>query len=218
MPASLAKFGVLPLKVLCHQIILERGAAEEDFLFLKSCVISRITPDFSGYNTRGTRETGQSVKSKSKVYYRPMINKTPTDPSTMLTAMCDLEKILKDPGQSFSMLTCDQQLYRVVLDVIWANPPRWVGFIPRIGGMHWLMSFAGSVGKLIEKSGLAKLMMSSFPGVEKMLTGKKFPMNIRALRFVVIELLRGHMDNMFKYDNKFKTSRSSWTMFRQKAA
>ena len=76
MPASLAKFGVLPLKVLCHQIGIERRAAEEDFLFLKSSVISRITPDFSGYNTRGTRETGQSVKSKSKVYYRPMINKT----------------------------------------------------------------------------------------------------------------------------------------------
>ena len=118
--------------------------------------------------------------------------------------MCDLEKILKDAGQSFSMLTCDQQLYRVVLDVIWTNPPRWVGFIPRIGGMHWLMSFAGSVGKLIENCGLAKLMMSSFPGVKKILAGKKFPMNIRALRFVVIELLRGHMDNMFKYDDLTK--------------
>ena len=47
-----------------------------------------------------------------------MIKKTPTDPSTMLTAMCDLEKISKDAGQSDSMLTCDQQLYRVMLDVI----------------------------------------------------------------------------------------------------
>ena len=140
MPGSLAKFGVLPLKILCHQIIIERRGAEEDFLFLKSSVIIRITPDFSGYNTRRTRETGQSVKSKSKVYYRPMINKTPTNPSRMLTAMCDLEKISKGTGQSFSMPTCDQQLYRVMLDVIWENPPRWVGFILRIGGMHWLMS------------------------------------------------------------------------------
>ena len=145
MPASLAKFGVLLFKVLYCQIIIERRAVEEDFQFLKSSVISRITPDFSGYDTRRTRETGQSVKSKSRLYDRPMINKTPTDLSTMLTAMCDLENISKDVGQSFSMLTCDQQLYRVMLDVIWANPPRWVGFIPRIGGMHWLMFFAGSV-------------------------------------------------------------------------
>ena len=105
----------------------------------------------------------------------------------------------KDADQSFSMLTCDQQLFRVMLDVIWANPPRWAGFVPRIGGMHWIMSFVGSVGKLMEKSGVAQLMMSSFAGVEKMLTGKKFPMNIRALRFVVVELLRGHTEGMLKY-------------------
>ena len=119
--------------------------------------------------------------------------------------MCNLEKISKDAGQSFSMLTCKQQLFRVMLYVIWGNPPRWVGFVQRIGGMHWIMSFVGSVGKLVENSGLAQLMMSSFAGVEKMLTGKKFPMNVRALRFVVAELLHSHMEGM----------RSSW-MFRQK--
>ena len=47
-------------------------------------------------------------------------------------------------------------------------------------------------------------MMASFAGVEKMLAGKKFPMNIRALRFEIIELLRGHMGNMFKYDDPTK--------------
>ena len=29
--------------------------------------------------------------------------------------------------------------------------------------------------------------------------GKKFPMNVRALRFVCLELLRGHMDNINSY-------------------
>ena len=119
----------------------------------------------------------------------------------MLTAMCDLEKISKDAGQPFSMLTCDQQLFRVMLDIIWANPSRWVGFIPRLGDMHWLMSFAGSVGKLMQNSGLEKLMVSSFAGVDKMLQGKKFPMNIRALRFVVVELLRDHMGSTNKHDD-----------------
>ena len=66
------------------------------------------------------------------------------------------------------------------------------------------MSFVGSVGKLVENSGLAQLMMSSFAGVEKMLTGKKFPMNIRALRFVVAELLHSHMEGMLKYHDLSK--------------
>ena len=83
-----------------------------------------------------------------------------------------------------------------MLDVIWANPPCWVGFVSRIGGMHWIMSFVGSVGKLMENSGLAQLMISSFARVEKMLTGKKFPLNIHALRFVVVELLPGHMEGI----------------------
>ena len=58
------------------------------------------------------------------------------------------------------------------------------------------MSFVGNVGRLIENSGLAQLMMSIFAGVEKMLTGTKFPMNILGLKFVVVELLHGHMEGM----------------------
>ena len=76
------------------------------------------------------------------------------------------------------------------MNIIWNNPSRWTYFYPRIGGMHWLMSFVGSVGKLMKNSGLDMLMKTAFAGVEKMLIGKKFPMNIRALRIVVVELLR----------------------------
>ena len=58
------------------------------------------------------------------------------------------------------------------------------------------MSFVGSVGVLMEKSGLQKMIKSVFAGIEKMLTRKKFPLNVRALRFVVVELLRGFVDDM----------------------
>ena len=58
MPASLAKFGVLFLKVLCHRIIIQRKTNKENFLFLKSCVIKPSTPEFSGYNIRTKKKTG----------------------------------------------------------------------------------------------------------------------------------------------------------------
>ena len=73
--------------------------------------------------------------------------------------------------------------------------------------------FVGTVGKLMENIRLAQLMMSSFAGVEKMLTGKKFPMNICALRFVDVELLRGQMEEACL---SIMTFRSSWIMFQQK--
>ena len=58
------------------------------------------------------------------------------------------------------------------------------------------MSFAGSVGILMENNGIQKLIKSGFTGTEKILTGGKFPMNVRALIFVVVKLLRAFVDDM----------------------
>ncbi len=62
-------------------------------------------------------------------------------------------------------------------------------FVPRRGGIHTLMSFIGAVGTLMSNIGLEEVMNSAFAGVPKMLSGKKFPQNVRALRLVTEELL-----------------------------
>ena len=129
----------------------------------------------------------------------------PSDPSTILTAMCDVESASERAGQQVTVFTCDQQLYRVTIDIIWDDPVRWKHFYPRIGGMHWLMSFVGAVGKLMKNSVLDLLMKSASAGVEKMLIGKKFPMNVRALRIVVIKLLRSIMNNHTTEDQFYST-------------
>ena len=54
--------------------------------------------------------------------------------------------------------------------------------------------FQISVGTLMTDSGLEDILQTAFGGVAKMLSGKKFPQNIRALRMVVEELLRGIID------------------------
>ena len=48
----------------------------------------------------------------------------------------------------------------------------------------------------MSKGGLNELMKTAFTGVDKMLLCKKFPMNIRALRFVVHKLLCGTIDDI----------------------
>ena len=68
--------------------------------------------------------------------------------------MEDAEKIAKDAGQKYTVFKADQQLYAIVLDIISCNPKRWESFIPRLGGMHWLMSFIGACGSLMKGSGL----------------------------------------------------------------
>ena len=116
--------------------------------------------------------------------------------------MTDPERICNAAGQDFTILKSEQQLYRVIVDITWSNPTRWQLLIPRIGGMHWIMNFVGCVGKLMEGNGSKKLMASIFGGVEKMLIGKKFQMNVRALCLVVTELLRGFIGDIKDY-NKF---------------
>jgi hypothetical protein len=72
----------------------------------------------------------------------------------------------------------------------WTYPDQFKSLFLRLGGMHILMSFVGAIGTLMSNTGLEELMTSTFGGVMKMLSGKKFPQNVRALRMVVEELLR----------------------------
>ena len=82
------------------------------------------------------RNNGQSLKSKTKVIFTPLLDRTPSDPSTVLTAMIEAEKITNQAGQNITIFKADQQLYRVALEVMWTEPNRFQNFIPRTGGMH----------------------------------------------------------------------------------
>lgn len=53
------------------------------------------------------------------------------------------------------------------------------------------MSFIGAVGKLLKNSGLLPWFKSVFGDAEKMLLGKKFPMNVRTLHFAKLEVFKG---------------------------
>ena len=119
---------------------------------------------------------------------------TPSDPDTIMTAMCKAKSLTLKYGQDFTVFTGDLQLYRVAVNIIWAYPEQFNDVVLRLGGMRLLMSFIGSVGTLMAESGLYEIMESTFGRVSKMLNGKKFPQNMRALRLVVEELLRPLFD------------------------
>ena len=56
----------------------------------------------------------------------------------------------------------------------------------------------------MKNSGLDMLLKSAFAGVDQMLIGKKYPMNMRALRVVVLELLRGFLGGVESYEDLSK--------------
>ena len=94
--------------------------------------------------------------------YTPLIDMVPSDPTTMMTAMVEAQNLTRQSGYVFTVFTADQQLYRVVVNVMWVHPEWFPNFIPRHGGMHMLMSFVGCVGMLMANSGLQEVMKAAF--------------------------------------------------------
>ena len=162
------------------------------------------------------RESGASPKPATNTFYSPLIDMTPHDPDCIMTAMTEAMRITQGCGQEYTVFTTDQQLYRITLNVLWSHPSTFPKFIPRLGGKHMLISFVGCVGKLMTNSGLDTVMKSTFGGVPKMLSGKNFPQNTRALRIIVEEVLKpfvkettSHDDLMELLKNKSQDSRTA---------
>ena len=191
MSASAAIKSVLPLKLLAQQVLSKSRAEEVDFAFVQDVVQKPNCPEYNGYNTALTSTQGQAQQPKTKTAYLPLIDLAPSHPDTIMTAMVEAQKLTPSMGQKFVLFTCDLQLYKVALQVKWAYPDQFSDVIPRLGAMHSLMSFIGCIGSLMENSGLEEILSHVFGGVSKMLTGKKYPQNVRALRMLAEEILRG---------------------------
>jgi hypothetical protein len=128
-----------------------------------------------------SRIDSQEVKLKTTAMYFPLIDMTPSDPTTMLTAMLKAHAITTDCGQSITVFTADQQLYHVMVHIRWVYPDLFANFVPRLGGMHLgdlAMNFIGCIGTLMSNSGLQEILEAAFAGVQAMLGEKvssKFP-------------------------------------------
>lgn len=200
MPEHTSKYNVPSLAFLAQQAVIVNISQEKDFQFLSN-ICKENEPEYAGFNTRLLRQSGVQVKPKNRTMYRPLIDKNPSDPSTVLTTLLDSKRIVNDAGQDEVVVTADQQIYRVMVDLSWACGSQLDNFVLRLGGMHMFMSFVGCVGVLMANSGLEELMKAAFAGVPKMLSGKNFPMNVRALRMVVEELLRNTIPTFTLYDD-----------------
>ena len=92
----------------------------------------------------------------------------PAEPDTILTAMCESQRLSEGAGQDYTILTCDQQLYKIAVQVQWNQPESFSKMLIRFGGMHMLMSFLGAIGTLMKGTGLEEIMSQVFGRVKKM--------------------------------------------------
>lgn len=146
MPVNIATRYPVKLKVVAAQSITASRAKQTDFMFIKSIITDAETPEYHANNTGNSREQGHSVRPATKAIYLPLMDMTPAELDTMYTAMIEAQQLTNETGQLYTIFTNDQQFYRVVVHVTWVYPTQFQNFIPRLGGMHTLMNFAGAVG------------------------------------------------------------------------
>ena len=90
-------------------------------------------------------------KPKTAVNFQPLLDMNPVERDTILTSMCEAQLISEKAGQQFTIMTTDQQLYRIAVQLQWHEPERFGNMIIRLSGMHMLTSFLGCIGGLIKE-------------------------------------------------------------------
>ena len=190
MPQNTPNRSVQPLRMLVQLVISMGRASEMDFAFLQDMNNTLDYPEYNTYNSGAARRQDHSAQPKTKAVYLRLIDMIQSHPDTMMTSVAFAQVYTRNIGHQCVVFTCDLQLYKVTLEVQWTYPERFSNVILRLGGMHSLMISIVSIGTLIADTGLSDIMSSVFGGVSKMLTGIKFPQNVRALRMVAEEALR----------------------------
>ena len=119
----------------------------------------------------------------------PLIDLPPAQHDTILTSLEKGLSLVKNKGNGVLIFTADQQLHKIVIDIMFYQPSYFNLVVPVLGGMHMLMNFIHAISIIMSGSGLKEILASSFESVDKMLSGKKYPQNFRAMRMLVEELL-----------------------------
>ena len=167
MPANILQRQADSLKHLARQEIIQRRGQQLDFEFFNSIATNPETPEYSGYNTRYVRELGILKGKKTMAVYTPLTDLTPSDSTTIMTAMIEAKRKTNSTGQKHTIFICDQQLYKLLVDIKWVYPEIFPNFISRLGGMHLPMSFIGCIGALKANSDLEEILNKTFSSVKK---------------------------------------------------
>ena len=161
---------------------------ELDFLIKIARPLKVDSPGWSGIMQ--TVQHGH-FPGKSSVLFLPMINMNPSDLSciystlTFIVRQCQL-------NDSTPVITFDQPLYWKAINIVENEPDGSdvKSVVVRLGGFHTEMSFLGSIGRLMESSGLPELLQTIYAPdtVVHMLSGKAVNRSVRG-HFLVYDAL-----------------------------
>lgn len=141
---------------------------------------------------------------KSKIFPLPFVNNPPSDLDTILTVLIEAAAQNKRKNKKdIIFITFDQPLYlkaRFILSCVDPNNDIYgLSYLRvRLGGFHTLMSFNGSIGFVMDGSGLKEAFCTIFAenSAEKALDGRAYSRGMRGHSLVQIALTNIIFENM----------------------
>lgn len=79
--------------------VSKTSAGTNDPFFFRDVVTTEDCPEYNGYNTRERRRQCHDTQPMTKAVYFPLIDLTPSDPATMMTAMRKSQAHTRQCGQ-----------------------------------------------------------------------------------------------------------------------
>ncbi|XP_044004211.1 uncharacterized protein LOC122849544 [Aphidius gifuensis] len=145
-------------------------------------------PSWKGYMEILSREHSYYV---SRIICMPFIKLKPTEPTTIFTALVHALEETKKKKQKTCFVTFDQPLYIKARNIKEGMRDHGMDNVVVLLGMfHLIMSYMGTIGYLMEGSGLADMfgVVYGEKAVEKLLTGHIFDRAMRAHTLAFIAL------------------------------
>ena len=118
------------------------------------------------------------LQSKTDVAVLPLIDHPPAHHYTIKTAIDKGLTLMRAAGDDMLIFTADQQLYKIVKDILFYQPTYFESVIPVLGGMYMVMNVIHATAVIMAGSEMNEILAGTFGSVEKMLSGKKYPQKL----------------------------------------
>jgi hypothetical protein len=173
----LKKIVLLPIKEVCHPMTFSSQPNIDLLWHFSGINKNTLRPNWSGF-MHLTTVTFNHHSPKSSIRMLPIIDLSPSDENCIFSTLLFVKEQAKCQNIPVPRITFDQPLWIKALEIVYAKSLK---IVVRLGGFHSLMSFLGSVGKLMSGSGLEDMLGTVYGEntVVHMLSGKAFA---RALR------------------------------------
>ena len=101
------------------------------------------------------------IKSPTTAGYEPMYPPPPTNSSVLQASVNYFMSLTNYLGQETTIIIGDHPIYEVLINIKKKYPERYASIVVRLGGYYVAVTFVGTVGHLMKRSGTEELLVKS---------------------------------------------------------